>query len=155
MGAIASGGVQVLNHDVVRQLGIPQDAIRSVAARELEELQRREKLYRNGRPEPDVRDKTVILVDDGLATGSTMRAAIAALRKYGPRSIVLAVPVGAPSTCEEFREEADEVVCAIMPLDLQAVGLWYHDFSQTTEQEIESLLDRAAQEQAIRHGKRQ
>src|SRR2546429_6225689 len=96
MGALASGGVQVLNHDVVRQLGIPQDAIRSVAARELEELERREKLYRNGRPAPDVTGKTVILVDDGLATGSTMRAAMAALRKYEPRAIVVALPVVAP-----------------------------------------------------------
>src|SRR5262249_35445367 len=132
MGALASGGVQVLNHDVVRQLGIPQDVIRTVAARELGELERRENVYRDGRPAPNVAGKTVILVDDGLATGSTMRAAVSALRKYSPGAIVVAVPVGASSTCQEFRDEADDVVCAIMPSDFHAVGLWYQDFSQTT-----------------------
>jgi putative phosphoribosyl transferase len=151
MGAIASGGVRVLNEDVVGALGISRDVIEAVAAVEEQELERRERIYRGGRPPPDVRGRTVILVDDGLATGSTMRAAVAALRQHGPDRIVVAVPVGAPETCEEFRSEADDVVCARTPEPFYAVGLWYGDFSQTTDEEVHDLLDRAAEELAPVH----
>jgi putative phosphoribosyl transferase len=151
MGAIASGGVRVLNEDVVGALGISRDVIEAVAAVEEQELERRERIYRGGRPPPDVRGRTVILVDDGLATGSTMRAAVAALRQHGPDRIVVAVPVGAPDTCEEFRSEADDVVCARTPEPFYAVGLWYGDFSQTTDEEVHDLLDRAAEELAPVH----
>jgi putative phosphoribosyl transferase len=151
MGAIASGGVRVLNEDVVGALGISRDMIEAVAAVEEQELERRERIYRGGRPPPDVRGRTVILVDDGLATGSTMRAAVAALRQHGPDRIVVAVPVGAPDTCEEFRSEADDVVCARTPEPFYAVGLWYGDFSQTTDEEVHDLLDRAAEELAPVH----
>jgi putative phosphoribosyl transferase len=143
MGAIASGGVRVLNEDVVSELGIPQHWVDIVAARELEELRRREAAYRDGRLAPDVRGKTVILVDDGLATGASMRAAVAALRKLGPAKIVVAVPVGASQTCDEFRDVADEVVCAETPDPFYAVGSWYADFDQTTDEEVRELLARA------------
>ncbi|APW60544.1 phosphoribosyltransferase [Paludisphaera borealis] len=144
MGAIASGGVCVLNDDVVQALRIPDRLIEAVAARELRELERRERVYRNGRPMPGVRGRTVILVDDGLATGSTMRAAVAALRRLGPARIVVAVPTAAPSTCEELRHEADECVCEITPDPFYAVGLWYEDFSQTTDDEVRDHLERSA-----------
>jgi predicted phosphoribosyltransferase len=144
MGAIASGGVRVLNEDVVRALGISEDVVATVAAEELQELKRRERAYRGNRPAPDVRGKTVILIDDGLATGSTMRAAVAALRQQGPARIVVAVPVGAPGTCAELQGEADEAVCAQTPDPFYAVGLWYRDFSQTTDEEVRELLERAA-----------
>jgi putative phosphoribosyl transferase len=143
MGAIASGGVRVLNEDVVSELNIPPHWIDIVAARELEELRRREAAYRDGRLAPDVRGKTVILVDDGLATGASMRAAVAALRKLGPAKIVVAVPVGASQTCDEFRDVADEVVCAETPDPFYAVGSWYADFDQTTDEEVRDLLARA------------
>lgn len=144
MGAIATGGVRVLNEDVVRYLSIPGEVIDAVAADEQRELERREKLYRGSSPAPDVREKTVILVDDGLATGSTMRAAAAALRQQKPARIVVAVPVSAPATCDEFRDVVDEIVCAVTPEPFQAVGLWYKDFSQTTDEEVRELLARAA-----------
>jgi predicted phosphoribosyltransferase len=147
MGALATGGVRVLNQDVVRALGIPEGEIDAVAAEEQRELERREREYRGNRPAPDVRDRTVILIDDGLATGSTMRAAVAALRQQRPARIVVAVPVGAPDTCDEFRAEADEAVCARTPEPFYAVGLWYDDFSQTTDEEVRQLLQRAAEEQ--------
>jgi predicted phosphoribosyltransferase len=150
MGAIASGGVRVINDNVVRQLAIPGEVIDAVAAEERRELERRERTYRNGRPPPDVKGRTVILIDDGLATGSTMRAAAAALRKLGPASIVVAVPVAAPETCDEFREEVDEVVCAATPEPFRGVGLWYKDFSQTTDEEARELLERARQSLAPR-----
>lgn len=143
MGAIASGGVRVLNEQVVHGIGIPESAIDAVAAREQEELHRREQAYRGERPAPDVRGKACILVDDGLATGSTMRAAVVALRRQGPASIVVAVPVGAASTCAEFRAEADEIVCATMPEPFFGVGQWYQDFTQTTDEEVRELLARA------------
>jgi predicted phosphoribosyltransferase len=148
MGAIATGGVRVLNEEVVRALRVPDEVIDAVAAQEQQELKRRERLYRGDRPPPDVRGKIVILVDDGLATGSTMRAAVVALRKQRPERIVVAVPVGAPETCEELGEEADEVLCARTPEPFFAVGLWYADFSQTTDEEVHDLLSRAAEEQA-------
>jgi predicted phosphoribosyltransferase len=144
MGAIASGGVYVLNDEVVQALRIPSRVIEAVAARELRELGRRERAYRDGRPAPVVRGRTVILVDDGLATGSTMRAAVAALRRLGPARVVVAVPTAAPATCAELRREADECACAITPEPFYAVGLWYEDFSQTTDDEVRDLLARAA-----------
>src|SRR5207248_8932499 len=132
------------NEDVVRSLGIPEAEIDAVAAEEQRELERREREYRGNRPAPGVRDRTVILVDDGLATGSTMRAAVAALRQQHPSRIVVAVPVGAPETCAEFQDEADESVCARMPEPFFAVGRWYADFSQTTDEEVRDLLEQAA-----------
>jgi putative phosphoribosyl transferase len=146
MGAIASGGVRVLNQDVVEALGIPPAAIEAVAEREARELARREREYRDGRPAPDVRGRTMILVDDGLATGSTMRAAVAALRQLGPAAIVVAVPTAARETCDELRPLVDEVVCASTPRPFRAVGLWYDDFSQTTDEEVRALLAQAARE---------
>lgn len=140
MGAVATGGVRVLNEPVVRALDIPDRLIDAVAAREQEELARRERLYRGDRPPPDVRGRTVILVDDGLATGATMQAAVKALRQQGPARIVVAVPTASPETCEALREEVDEVVCATMPEPFYAVGLWYEDFSQTTDEEVRELL---------------
>lgn len=143
MGAIASGGVRVMNDDVLRHVAVPQQAIEEVAAREERELVRREKSYRDDRPPLDVRGKTVVIVDDGLATGSTMRAAVRALRRMEPHKIVVAVPVAAQSTCAEFRGEADDIVCLTTPEPFQAVGLWYEDFSQTTDSEVHNLLGRA------------
>jgi len=148
MGAIASGGVSVLNEDVLRALRIPPQVIEAVADRERRELERREREYRDGRPAPDVRGRTVILIDDGLATGSTMRAAVIALRRQGAAKIVVAVPVSSERTCAEFRDEVDEIVCAEMPEDFQAVGQWYYDFSQTTDEEVRDLLARAQLETA-------
>jgi putative phosphoribosyl transferase len=143
MGAIASGGVRVLNDDIVDKLQVSPQELDAVTAEERQELQRRERLYRDDRPAPDVRERIVILVDDGLATGSTMRAAVAALRQQGPGRIVVAVPVGAAQTCAELRAEADEVVCARTPEPFYAVGMWYEDFSQTSDAEVRELLDRA------------
>lgn len=146
MGAVATGGVRVLNDQVVRVLGIPDYVIAAVVDWETEELKRRERLYRGDRPPPDVRGKTVILVDDGLATGSTMLAAVQALRQQGPARIVVAVPVAAPDTCELLKAHVDEVVCAATPEPFYAVGLWYQDFSQTTDEEVRELLGRSASE---------
>ena len=142
MGAIASGGVLVLNDMLVTRLGIPDHVIDVVATREQQELARRERLYRGGRSPPDVRGRTVILVDDGLATGATMHAAIQALRQQQPARIVVAVPTASPETCEEMRAEVDDVICAITPEPFHAVGLWYQDFSQTTDEEVRDLLSR-------------
>ena len=143
MGAIATGGVRVLNDDVVDYLRIPGEVIDAVAADELRELERRERAYRGDRPEPDVRGKTIILADDGLATGSTMRAAAAALRQQNPVRIVVAVPVSAPETCNEYRMGVDEIICARTPEPFMGVGQWYRDFSQTTDEEVRELLARA------------
>jgi predicted phosphoribosyltransferase len=143
MGAIASGGVRVLNPDVLDQLRIAPKWVDAVAAQELEELTRREKAYRDGRPAPEVRGKTVILVDDGLATGASMKAAVAAIRERGPARIVAAVPVGARETCQELAELADEVVCAETPDPFFAVGSWYVDFDQTNDDEVRGLLAEA------------
>src|SRR5947199_2709012 len=142
MGAIASGGVRVVNEDVVKHLGIAPEVIDAVAAREQDELERRERAYRDERPAPDVRGRTVILVDDGLATGSTMRAAALALRQKGPARVVVAVPVASREACAEFRGEVDDVVCAATPEPFMGVGRWYEDFSQTTDEEVRSLLAR-------------
>jgi predicted phosphoribosyltransferase len=146
MGAVATGGVRVLNDQVVRGLGIPDNVIEAVANWELQELQRRERLYRGNRPPPDVRGKTVTLVDDGLATGSTMLAGVQALRRLGPARIVVAVPVASGDTCQLLEEYVDEVVCAATPEPFYAVGLWYRDFSQTTDEEVRELLERSAAE---------
>lgn len=143
MGAIASGGVRVLNEDVVRGLDIPDTTIDAVALVEQGELDRRERAYRDDRPAPAVAGRTVIVVDDGLATGATMRAAVAALRQQAPRRVVVAVPVAAPATYAEFRAEVDEVVCVITPEPFRAVGLWYENFAPTTDEEIHDLLARA------------
>jgi putative phosphoribosyl transferase len=146
MGAIATGGLRVLNNDVVDYLQIPHEVIDAVADQEMEELKRRERAYRGDRPEPDVRSKTVILVDDGLATGSTMRAAAAALRQQNPARIVVAVPVSAPQTCNEYRMGVDEIICAATPEPFYGVGQWYLDFSQTTDEEVRDLLEHARNE---------
>jgi predicted phosphoribosyltransferase len=146
MGAIASGGSYVLNEDAVYGLGIPEEIIHRVITKERGELRRREKLYRNGRPMPYVRGQTVILVDDGLATGATMRAAVTALRQQEPARIVVAVPVGSSETCADLQRQVEEVVCAVEPHDFHSVGIWYHDFAQTSDEEVRSLLAKAERE---------
>jgi len=152
MGAIASGGIRVLNDDVVRSLNISDRVIEAVTARELRELRWRERVYRGDRPPPAVGGRTVILVDDGIATGSTMLAAVAALRRLGPARVIVAVPTAAPSACAEVCESAElcpedgEFVCCMMPDPFYAVGVWYEDFSQTTDEEVRDLLDLAAGE---------
>ena len=140
MGAIASGGVRQVNRDVVDALGIPAHVIDAVAAREQRELERREQGYRGARPPLSLINKTVILVDDGLATGSTMRAAVIAARQQQPARVIVAVPVGAVSTCADLATEADDVVCVRMPDPFVAVGLWYRDFTPTTDHEVRTLL---------------
>ena len=144
MGAIASGGVRVLNEGVVRWAGIPDTVIDAVTRREQAELERREREYRQGLAATDLRDKVVILVDDGLATGSTMRAAVQSVRAHQPKRVIVAVPVGAPDACQQFADVADEAVCARTPEPFSAVGLWYRDFSQTTDEEVRALLQRHA-----------
>jgi putative phosphoribosyl transferase len=140
MGAIASGGVRVLNYEVVSWLRISGKTIDEVAARELKELQRRDRAYRGDRPQPEMRDRTVILVDDGIATGATIRAAIAVIKSQHPARLIVATPVAPPSTCEELKTEVDEVVCLTTPELFYAIGLWYEDFSQTTDDEVRELL---------------
>jgi putative phosphoribosyl transferase len=146
VGAIASGGVRVLNEDVARALPNADEIIEAVTKHETAEVERREQKYRDGRPAPEIQGKTAILIDDGLATGATMRAAVKALRQRGAAKIVVAVPVGPLDTCKEFEEEADEVVCASAPEFFQAVGQYYEDFSQTSDDEVRELLARAAGE---------
>jgi predicted phosphoribosyltransferase len=143
MGAIATGGVLVLDQGLVRRLGVSEEQIRRAVETELRELERREAAYRGGREPPQLEGKTVILVDDGLATGATMRAAALAVRKYNPQRVVVAVPVASEQTCDEFREDVDDVVCAVTPRPFHAVGLWYEDFSQTSDEEVRELLARA------------
>jgi putative phosphoribosyl transferase len=140
MGAIASGGVRVLNYDVVSWLGISGTTIDAVAARELRELQRRDRLYRGDQPQPEIRDRIVILVDDGIATGSTMRAAITVLKRQDPARLIVAVPVAPPQTYDALRSEVDDVVCLMTPEAFYAIGVWYEDFSQTTDDEVRDLL---------------
>jgi putative phosphoribosyl transferase len=150
MGAIASGGVRVINDELVRALHIPDEVIEVVAAKEQQELERRERLYRGDRPPLDVRGRTVILVDDGLANGATMYAAVKALRQQQPARIVVAVPIAAPEICEELSEAVDDIVCAVTPQPFYAVGLWYEDFSQTTDEEVRDLLARASEQVTAR-----
>jgi putative phosphoribosyl transferase len=143
IGAIASGGVRVLNEDVLRSVPLDEATIARVAAEEQRELERREREYRGDRPLPDVQGRTVILVDDGVATGSTMRAAAVAVKQQEPERLIVAVPVAAPETCDELRNEVDDVVCALTPEPFQAIGLWYEDFAQTTDEEVRELLANA------------
>jgi putative phosphoribosyl transferase len=143
MGAIAEGGAIVLNRDLIRSLGIPPRAVESVIAQERVELERRAKLYRQGRTPPQVRDRVVILIDDGLATGSTMRAAVQALRSLRPARVVVAVPVAPAQTCEALGDVADEIVCLRTPEPFHAVGLWYADFAQTLDNDVRELLEQA------------
>jgi putative phosphoribosyl transferase len=145
MGAIASGGVKVLNDDVVRYLGISRDQIDAVAREEQQELERRESAYRGGRPLRTLQGRIVILVDDGLATGSTMKAAVQAVKQQQPARVIVAVPVGAADTCAELRSLADEVVCGRTPTPFSAVGQWYLNFDQTTDEEVRDLLGRHAE----------
>ena len=143
MGAIATGGVRVIDRATVEGLDIPAYAIEEAVEREGRELERRERQYRGGRPAPAIDGRVAILVDDGLATGASMRAAVKALRNLEPARIVVAVPVGASETCRRLELEADEVVCAMAPADFRAVGLWYEDFSQTSDEEVQSAIARA------------
>src|SRR5438046_7890920 len=145
-GAIASGGVRVLNEDVTRAIPHADEMIEAVTVRETAELERREQIYREGRPSPELRDRVVILVDDGLATGATMRAAVKALRQRGAAKIVVAVPVGPPDTCREIEREADETICLSTPPFFQAVGQYYEDFSQTSDEHVRELLSQATQD---------
>ena len=145
MGAIAPGGVRLLNEDVVATAGVSNATIEAVAEREAAEILRRERAYRGDRPATELRGRTVILVDDGLATGASMRAAAAAVRSRGPSRVVVAIPAAAPNTCEVLRAEVDEVVCLMTPEPFSAVGLWYEDFSQTNDEEVRELLARAAE----------
>lgn len=140
MGAIATGGIRVMNEDVVLMLHIPPHAIEAVARRELQELERRERLYRDDQPFPDVRGRIIILIDDGLATGATMRAAAQALRLRHPSRLVVAVPVAALPSVEALRGEVDEVICPLTPEFFHGVGWWYEDFSQTSDEEVHDLL---------------
>jgi predicted phosphoribosyltransferase len=151
MGAIAAGGVRVLSDEVVRTLRIPESAIEAVTRSERQELERRERLYRGGKPPHDVRGRVVILVDDGLATGSTMLAAVRALAQMRPARTIVAVPTGAAETCEALRAEADEVICAMTPPNFRAVGLWYDNFSQTGDDEVRELLERAREDLESAH----
>jgi putative phosphoribosyl transferase len=142
MGAIATGGAAVFNDALFDQLPIDRTAVEQVREREQRELERRERIYRGDRPMPALADREVVLVDDGLATGATMRAAVAALRQYRPRRIVVAVPVAPPETVAELEREADEVACLLTPTPFYGVGYWYEDFSQTTDDEVRALLQR-------------
>jgi predicted phosphoribosyltransferase len=144
MGAIASGGVRLLNQNVIQGFGIPQNLIEMITEKEQRELERQEREYRQGRPPLDVRGKTVILVDDGLATGASMHVAVAALKQMHPAHIVIAVPVAAQETCNEFQGEVDQVVCSVTPEPFWSVGQWYDDFSQISDEEVRDLLRRAA-----------
>jgi predicted phosphoribosyltransferase len=144
IGAIASGGVRIINEEAITAFGVTDDEIEAVTAAESAELERRERRYRDGRPPPEIAGKTVILVDDGLATGSTMRAAVEALREEGPARLVVAVPTAAPETCHEIGRLVDDMVCAMTPEPFYAVGLWYDDFGQPTDEEVHDLLALAA-----------
>jgi predicted phosphoribosyltransferase len=152
MGAIASGGVRVVNRDVLKTLPISESEVDRVAQRELLELERRELAYRAGRSAPTIEGKTVILIDDGLATGSSMLAAVSAIRALAPRRLVVAVPVASPDVCALFRGHADDIVCSITPRHFNAVGSWYDDFTQTTDDEVRDLLARAVSTETGRGG---
>jgi predicted phosphoribosyltransferase len=152
LGAVATGGVRVLNDEVIRALAISPEVIETVTAAEQQELARRERVYRGERPPLEVRGRILILVDDGLATGATMRAAVAALRQHEPARVIIAVPMAAAKTCEGLRAEVDEIICAVTPRSFYAVGQGYEDFSQTTEAEVRDLLQRAACARSASHG---
>jgi putative phosphoribosyl transferase len=146
MGAIATGGVRVINEDVVQSLHIPEHVIEAVTAKEQREIKRRERFYRDERPLPEIRDHQLILIDDGLATGASMRAAAHALRQQQPARLVVAVPVAAPATCELLRPDVDEIVCPLLPEFFYGVGWWYEDFAQTSDKEVQDLLTRSQQQ---------
>jgi putative phosphoribosyl transferase len=150
MGAIATGGVRVFNEEVIQHLGVSQSWINATIREQEEELQRREQAYRGDRPPAELQNRTVILVDDGLATGASMRAAVRALRLRNPSGIAVAVPIGSRDTCDQFRSQVEEVVCGRTPEPFHAVGAWYRDFTQTTDDEVRELLDRAAHERRVR-----
>ena len=150
MGAIATGGVRVFNEEVIQHLGVSQSWITATIREQEEELQRREQAYRGSRPPAELQNRIVILVDDGLATGASMRAAVRALRLRNPSAIAVAVPIGSRDTCDQFRSEGEEVVCGRSPEPFHAVGAWYVDFTQTTDDEVRELLDRAAHERRVR-----
>ncbi|MGR6034054.1 MAG: phosphoribosyltransferase [Candidatus Nitrosoglobus sp.] len=143
MGAIAAGGTKVLNQDLVKSLNISDAALEAVISKEKRELERREHTYRGDRPVPEVGNRCVILIDDGLATGATMKAAVLALRQQQPAQIIIGVPVAPPDTVEELRKEADEIICLATPEPFYAIGTWYVDFSQTSDEEVRTLLARA------------
>ncbi len=148
-GAISSNGVRILNDEVIASMGVPGDVIEAVTERELIELARRERAYREGRPPPSLRGRTAIVVDDGLATGATMRAAVAALRHSAPARIIVAVPVASPEAYEEFLREVDAIACVFTPDPFRAVGLWYQDFAQTDDTEVCALLARSSYELSL------
>ena len=152
IGAVAAGGVRVLNEDVLRRLGIPDDYVEQITARETAEVERRLRYFRGERPEPDVGGRTAILVDDGLATGVTARAAVEALRSRGPKRLVLAAPVCAAQTAQLLGPEVDELVCLESPSDLGAIGFWYKNFEQTSDEEVVELLERARSERGPQEG---
>jgi putative phosphoribosyl transferase len=154
MGAIASGGVRVLNDEVIRMLNVPQPMIDRVAEKEQAEMERRERAFRGDRPRPTLQGRTVILVDDGLATGASMRAAVKGLRAHEPGHIVVAVPTAAPETCAAFEGDVDEVICAVTPRPFFGVGAWYHDFTQTSDEEVRSLLRETKAELEEQYGSR-
>ena len=143
IGAIASGGVRVLNREIMQQSDLPREVVEDITEREQRELERRERIYRGDRPPPDVRGMTVILVDDGLATGATMRAAVIALKQQEPKRIVVAVPIASPQTCIEFRDVVDEIICAVTPEPFIATALWYEDFPQMSDDNLRGYLERA------------
>jgi putative phosphoribosyl transferase len=147
MGAIATGKIMVLNEELVRSLRISQEAIEGVVTRERRELERRDRIYRGTRPAPDLGHRTIILIDDGIATGSTIKAALSTIKQQQPDRIVVAVPVAPPDVCKELKDEVDEVVCLLTPEWLYAIGLWYEDFSPTTDEEVRHLLALALKEQ--------
>jgi putative phosphoribosyl transferase len=151
LGAIASGGVRVLNHDLIQYLRVSDSLIEQITARERIELERRERLYREGRPAIPVKGRTVVLVDDGLATGAPMLAASRALRPQSAKHIIVGVPVAARQTCDEIRREADEVICVATPHPFGAVGIWYEDFTQTSDEDVRKLLEEAAHESRSAH----
>ena len=152
MGAIASGGVRVLNDDVIHALGISDRAVAEVAAREQHELERRNRLYRGEQAAPDLRNKLVILTDDGLATGATMQAAVNAVRAQQPAQVVVAVPTAAPDTCDMLAQQVDRIVCLMTPEPFGGVGAWYEDFSQMTDDEVRGILEEAQAQRIGRHG---
>ena len=152
IGAVAAGGVRVLNSDVIRRLGIPDEYVERITAREIAEVDRRLRYFRGGRPEPEVGGRTAILVDDGLATGVTARAAVDALKLRKPGRLILAAPVCAAQTAELFVSRVDELVCLARPSDLGAIGLWYRNFDQTTDEEVVRLLEKARNERGLAGG---
>lgn len=143
IGAIASGGVRVLNREIMQQSDLPREIVEEITEREQRELERREHAYRGDRPPPNLYGKTVFLIDDGLATGATMRAAVIALKQQEPARIIVAVPIAAPETCIEFRDVVDEIICAVTPEPFIAIGMWYEEFPQMTDDEVRDYLESA------------